>query len=386
MGVLRLEASRIQGWVGRAAVAAWHSFDVQIVIYAGLLAGLGLVMAYTNSYEQGISPLSPGSTFTRGLVWAALSIVAFTATAAVDYRWLRSFAWPIYGVNIGLLLVTLAIGTGVGGTARWVSVFGQQFQFSELAKILMAIVLAAFLAGRQDRLTSLGTIVGAGVIMGPPLVLVARQPDLGTSLVFAAMLIGTLFIAGASLRWLAVLGAAIIAIIPFAWSYLLQDYQKQRLISFLDPAADPQGSGYQVLQSVIAVGSGGFLGKGLTNGTQSQLDYLPVQSTDFVFAILTEELGFLGGLLVFTLFVALIWRVLLAAWRSQDPFGLAFGGAVASILLFQLLVNVGMVLGIMPVTGIPLPFITHGGASLVSIAVGLGIVESINLRHAKQTW
>jgi rod shape determining protein RodA len=386
MGVVRLEASRIQGWVGRAAVAAWRSFDVQIVIYAGLLAGLGLVMAYTNSYEQGISPLSPGSTFTRGLVWAALSIVAFTAAAAVDYRWLRSFAWPIYFLNIGLLLVTLAIGTGVGGTARWISVFGQQFQFSELAKILMAIVLAGYLAGRQGRLTSLGTIVGAGVIVGPPLVLVARQPDLGTSLVFAAMLIGTLFIAGASLRWLTVLGATIIGIVPFAWSYLLQDYQKQRLISFLDPTADPQGSGYQVLQSVIAVGSGGFLGKGLTNGTQSQLDYLPVQSTDFVFAILTEELGFLGGVLVFALFVALIWRVLLAAWRSQDPFGLAFGGAVASILLFQLLVNVGMVLGIMPVTGIPLPFITHGGASLVSIAVGLGIIESINLRQAKQTW
>jgi rod shape determining protein RodA len=386
MGVLRIEASRIQGWAGRAAIAAWHSFDVQLVIYAGLLGGLGLVMGYTNSYEQGIAPLTAGSTFTRGLMWAALSIVAFTAAAAVDYRWLRSFAWPIYVVNLGLLLVSLAIGTGVGGTARWVSILGMQFQFSELAKILMAIVLAGYLAGRQDRISNFGTIVGAAVIVAPPLVLVARQPDLGTSLVFAAMLTGTLFISGASLRWLTVLGAGIVAVIPFAWSYLLQDYQKQRLISFLDPAADPQGSGYQVLQSVIAVGSGGWLGKGLTNGTQNQLDFLPVQATDFVFAILTEELGFVGGMLVFALFVALIWRVLLAAWRSQDPFGLAFGGAVASMLLFQLLVNVGMVLGIMPVTGIPLPFITHGGASLVSIAVGLGVIESINLRQAKQRW
>lgn len=386
MGVLRLEASRIQGWVGRAAVAAWHSFDVQIVIYAGLLAGLGLVMAYTNSYEQGVAPLSAGSTFTRGVLWAAISIVAFAAAAAVDYRWLKSFAWPIYFVNIGLLLVTLAIGDGVGGSARWVYIFGMQFQFSELAKILMAVVLAGYLAGRQERIATLGTIVGAGLLVAPPLVLVARQPDLGTALVFAAILAGTLFVSGASLRWLIVIGAGVVAVIPFAWTYLLHDYQKQRLISFLDPTADPQGSGYQVLQSVIAVGSGGFFGKGLTNGTQSTLDYLPVQSTDFVFAILAEELGSIGGLLVFALFIALIWRVLAAAWRSQDPFGLSFGAAIASMLLFQLLVNVGMVLGIMPVTGIPLPFITHGGASLTSIAIALGVVESINLRQAKQTW
>ena len=178
----------------------------------------------------------------------------------------------------------------------------------------------------------------------------------------------------------------IIAAVPIAWTYILRDYQKGRLLSFLDPAADPQGSGYQLLQSQIAVGSGGLFGKGLTNGTQNALDFLPVQTTDFVFALLCEELGFLGAMLVLGLFIALIWRILLTAWRSQEPFGLAFAAGVASMLLFQIIVNVGMVIGVMPITGIPLPFITHGGASLISIAIGLGILQSINIRQTRAEW
>jgi rod shape determining protein RodA len=385
MGAIRLQQDRLK-WASQTAVAAWSAFDIQLVIYAGLLAGMGLVMAYTNSYEAGASPLSAGSTFTRGLVWAALAIVAFLIAAAFDYRWLKTFAWPLYFTNIGLLAVSLAIGSGVGGSARWVTIFGLQFQFSELAKVLMAVVLANWISSREAHIGGLVTILGALALVVPPIVLVALQPDLGTSLVFGAMLVGTLFISGASLRWLVVLGAGTVAAIPFAWTYLLRDYQKQRLISFLDPTADPQGSGFHVIQSMIAVGSGGLFGKGLTNGTQNQLDFLPVQSTDFVFSVLAEELGLVGALVVFLLFAALIWRVLLAAWRSEDTFGLAFAGAIASMLLFQLLVNVGMTIGIMPVTGIPLPFITHGGASLISIALGLGVLQSINLRQVRPKW
>ncbi len=385
MGAIRLQQDRLK-WASQTAVAAWSAFDVQLVIYAGLLAGMGLVMAYTNSYEAGVSPLSAGSTFTRGLVWAALAIVAFLVAAAFDYRWLKTFAWPLYCINIGLLAVSLAIGSGVGGSARWVTIFGMQFQFSELAKVLMAVVLANWISSREAQVGGLFTILGALALVVPPIILVALQPDLGTSLVFGAMLVGTLFISGASLRWLVVLGAGTVAAIPFAWTYLLRDYQKQRLISFLDPTADPQGSGFHVIQSMIAVGSGGFLGKGLTNGTQNQLDFLPVQSTDFVFSVLAEELGLVGAVVVFLLFAALIWRVLLAAWRSEDTFGLAFAGAIASMLLFQVLVNVGMTIGIMPVTGIPLPFITHGGASLISIALGLGVLQSINLRQVRPKW
>ncbi|KRT64689.1 MAG: rod shape-determining protein RodA, rod shape determining protein RodA [Chloroflexi bacterium CSP1-4] len=384
MGTLRLEPTRVQAWAARSATAVWNAFDVQLVIYALLLAVIGLLMAYTNS---GDTPLAAGSTFARGLIWLAIAIVAFALTAAFDYRWLKTFAWPLYFVNMGLLVTSLLIGDGVGGVARWVTIFGLQFQFSELAKILMIVVLANWIASRQGaRLHGLATIVGASVLVVPALVLVLMQPDLGTSIVFGAILVGTLFMAGASLRWLLVLGGAATASLPFIWSYVLLDYQRGRLLSFLDPKADPLGSGYHLIQSQIAVGSGGLFGRGITNGTQNQLDFLPVQSTDFVFAILSEELGFVGGLLVFALFVALLWRVLLVGWRAEDPFALAFAGGLASMILFQLLVNVGMVIGIMPITGIPLPFITHGGASLISIAVGLGILQSINLRQARPTW
>ena len=385
MGTVRLQQDRLK-WAGRAAVAAWGAFDIQLVIYASLLAGMGLLMAYTNSYEAGVSPLASGSTFVRGLVWAGLAIIAFLLAASFDYRWLKTFAWPLYFVNIGLLALSLAIGTGVGDTARWVTIAGMQFQFSELAKVLMAVVLANWISSREAQISGLFTILGAAALIVPPVVLVAMQPDLGTSLVFAAMLVGTLFVSGASLRWLAVGTGAIIAAIPFTWTYVLRDYQKQRLISFLDPTADPQGSGYHVIQSLIAVGSGGLFGKGLTNGTQNQLDFLPVQSTDFVFSILAEELGFIGAIVVFVLFAALLWRVMLVAWRSDDAFGLAFASAIASMLLFQVLVNVGMTIGIMPVTGIPLPFITYGGASLISTALGLGVLESINLRQVRPKW
>ena len=182
------------------------------------------------------------------------------------------------------------------------------------------------------------------------------------------------------------MAAAVIAMVPIAWTYLLRDYQKERLTSFLNPNPDITGSGYQLYQSQIAVGSGGWFGRGLTNGTQAQGDFLPVQTTDFVFSVLAEELGFIGAMVLFVLFVLLLWRVLVAGWRSRDPFGTLFAAGLASMVLFQLFVNVGMVMGIMPITGIPLPFVTHGGASLVSIAIGLGILQSINIRQTRAEW
>jgi rod shape determining protein RodA len=191
---------------------------------------------------------------------------------------------------------------------------------------------------------------------------------------------------GASLRWLAALAGVVVATIPFVWTYVLRDYQKQRLTAFLDPASDVQGAGYQLYQSQIAVGSGGLLGKGLTNGTQNQLDFLPVQESDFVGAIYLEELGFLGAIVLLLLFGALIWRLLVSGWRSRDPFGMMFAGGMAAMILFQLFVNLGMVIGIMPITGIPLPFVSHGGSSLISLAVGLGIVQSINIRQTRAEW
>ena len=386
MGVLRIEPARAQGWAARSIEAIWRAYDLQLTIYALLLAAIGLAMAYSNSVESGTAVMASGSTFVRGLMWAGLAIVVFAVATAFDYSWFRTFVWPLYFVNLGILTLTLAIGDGVGGVARWVAVGPFQVQFSEIAKILMIIVLAHYLAGRQNRLNSPLAILGACLLIGPPTVLVLLQPDLGTSLVFVAILGGMLFLTGASLRWLGVLTAVAIAVVPIAWTYVLKDYQKQRLISFLYPQADPQGSGYQLLQSQISVGSGGWAGKGLTNGTQDRGNFLPVQTTDFVFAKLGEELGFIGAIVVFVLFAVLIWRILVAGWRARDPFGLAMAAGLASMIFFQFVINVGMVIGVMPITGIPLPFVTHGGASLISLAFGLGVLQSMNIRQARAEW
>ncbi len=386
MGVLRAEPARFADLAGRSVAAAWRSYDFQLTIYAALLTAIGLTMAYTNSIERGQLVLGPESTFTRGLLWAGVASVVFVVATIFDYRWLRTLRWPVYAVNLGLLILTLAVGVGVGGASRWVTVGPLVFQFSELAKVLVVGVLAAYLAARRERLGALSVILGAILLVVPPLVLVMMQPDLGTSLVFGAIVAGMLFLTGASLLWLGILAAGALASLPILWNHVLLDYQRERILSFLDPASDPLGSGYQLFQAQIAVGSGGLFGKGLTNGTQNRLDFLPVQSTDFVFAILAEELGFIGGIVVLVLYAALIWRLLVAGWRSRDPFGTAFAGGMASIILFQVLVNIGMVVGLMPITGIPLPFITHGGASLTSLALGLGIVQSINLRQARADW
>jgi rod shape determining protein RodA len=386
MGVIRAEPARVTDWAARSVGAAWRAFDLQLVVYAALLVAIGLVMAYTNSVENGSTPLEAGTTFTRGLMWAGIAAIVFVLTTMFDYRWLKTLSWPAYALQLGLLVLTLAIGDGVGNSARWITLGPLTFQFSELAKILMIIVLANYLAGRSQRLDSIRTILGACVLVAPPLALVMLQPDLGTSLVFAAILIGMLWMSGASMKWLAAIAAAVIAMVPIAWTYLLRDYQKERLTSFLNPKPDITDSGYQLYQSQIAVGSGGWFGRGLTNGTQAQGDFLPVQSTDFVFSVLAEELGFIGAIVLFLLFILLLWRVLVAGWRSRDPFGTLFSAGIASMVLFQLFVNVGMVMGIMPITGIPLPFVTHGGASLVSIAVGLGILQSINIRQTRAEW
>lgn len=385
MGVIRAQPASVTNWAAKSVGAAWRAFDLQLTTYAALLVTIGLVMAYTNSVEGGAVPLEAGTTFSRGLMWAVIAAVVFILATAFDYRWLKTLAWPIYGVQLGLLVLTLLVGVGVGGSARWVEIGPLTFQFSEIAKILMIIVLANYLSTRRS-LDSLGAIVGACLLVAPPLGLVMLQPDLGTSLVFGGILAGMLWISGASLRWLTVLAGAAVAMVPIAWTYLLRDYQKERLSSFLDANPDLQGAGYQLYQSQLAVGSGGWIGKGLTNGTQTQGGFLPVQATDFVFATLAEELGFLGGAVLFLLFILLLWRVLVAGWRSNDAFGTLFAAGVASMILFQLVVNVGMVLGVMPITGIPLPFVTHGGASLVSMAAGLGILQSINVRQNRIAW
>ena len=384
MSILRDSPVSLRGWAPKAGWLAWRNYDFQMTTYAVLLTLFGLAMAYSNSVGSTHESLTITSPFVRSIMWGVIAVVVLGLTTVFDYRWLRSFAWPLYFINIGLLILTLRIGTGTGdaGTAaRWVVVAGFQFQFSELAKIIMVLVFAAFLADRQATIKSPWTVIGILIVLAPPWILVLMQPDLGTSLVLVATVAGLLFLSGASLFWLGTLATAVLAAIPFVWSRMA-DYQQARLVTLLNPWADPQGAGYQVIQAQTAVNAGGVAGKGLTNGAVA----LPVATTDFVWGVLAEELGLIGSIVVMILFVLLLWRMLACSWRAQEPFAMLLGAGMATMIFFQVAVNIGMVIGLVPVTGIPLPFISYGGASLVSLAAGLGTLQSANLRRERPEW
>jgi rod shape determining protein RodA len=367
-----------------AKARRWRAFDRQLLLYLLLLVGFGMVMGYSANY-QAVGGESGLSQTVKTLIWTGIGLTLFFVAASIDYHWLQTFATPIYVGVLALLFATVLVGKNLFGAQMSISVAGIDFQFSEIGKVLMVVVLAAFLASRRERIGRLSTIVGAGLLMALPTYLVYRQPDLGTALVFVAILLGMLFMSGAGIGWLALLGGATVALAPIAVG-ALEEYQRERLFCFLDPLADPQRACYQVVQALNAVGSGGLLGQGLTAGRQNQLGFLPVQSTDFIFTVVAEELGFIGGVILLGLFALLLWRVLSVGWGALDPFGANIAAGLGSLLLFQITVNIGMVTGIMPVTGIPLPFITYGGSSMISLLFGMGLLQSVRIHSWKPTF
>ena len=361
----------------------WRHFDIQLLVYVLLLIGFGVVMGYSAGYNDPDAGTGMSQTV-KTLIWAAIGLILFFVVASIDYHWLRTLTVPVYLAVLGLLAITMLIGTNLFGAQMSVTVAGLDFQFSEVSKVLMIVVLAAYLSARRERIGRLATILVAGALMAVPAFLVFRQPDLGTALVFVAILVGMLFMSGASLGWMGLIAAAVVGAAPVVVG-TLQEYQRQRLFCFLDPSADPQGACFQLVQALNAVGSGGWLGRGLTVGGEGQRGYIPVQSTDFIFTVVAEDLGFVGGVVVLALFGLLLWRILLVGWQARDAFGMLIAAGLASMLLFQVLVNIGMVIGAMPVTGIPLPFVTYGGSSLISLLFGLGILQSIRMRAHKPT-
>jgi len=356
-----------------------EQIDPFLLLATLLLIAYGLVVAYSSSFEDRATA-DPLGSVVKAVIFAALGLGLMAAVAYFDYAWFGVLAPLLYLLTIGLLILVLVIGHNILGGQRWVTIAGQKFQVSEFAKVLMIVVLAKWFADRHDRIGSPLVLLGALVLLVPPWALVYRQPDLGTSLVFVAIFFGMSFIAGVRLWQLATLVAVGIASFPLVWSFL-QGYQRARLTAFLDPYADPQGAGWNIIQSLIAIGSGETLGKGLTAGTQSPLGYLPIAESDFVFAGLAEDLGFVGALILFALFAVLLTAALRIAFRARDPFGTYLAGGVVAMLAFQIVVNVGMAMSLMPVTGIPLPFISHGGSSLLSICLALGMLQSVAMRR-----
>jgi rod shape determining protein RodA len=322
-----------------------------------------------------------GGPVARQLVYAAIGIGLMVLVARWDYRGWSALSPALYAGALILLIVVLAIGGPVFGSRRWISIAVVQFQPSEPAKLITIMLLARMLAAEGGRRLPGMTFLRSLVIAGVPAVLVFVEPDLGTSVVFIAAWFGMVYMAGAQLKHLALLIGAGLVALPFAMLALLRGYQLERIKVFLDPSRDPLGTGFNINQASISIGSGGFSGSGLFEGTQSKGGFLRTQTTDYVFSVLGEELGFIGAMLLFTLFIVLLLRGIRAVSRSRDPFGRLLATGIVVMILTQVFINVGVNVRLFPVTGIPLPFISQGGSSLISMFIAVGLLESILMRH-----
>ncbi|MDP2659385.1 MAG: rod shape-determining protein RodA [Dehalococcoidia bacterium] len=362
----------------------WRHFDYLLLLTSLLLLGYGLAMVYSAS----LSAAGPDQSFwdmpvARQGIFALAGMAAFVLAVVVDYRVLRNLAAPLYGFTALVLLAVVILGTISYGAKRWLDLGVNGLQPSELAKLVLIITLAKFFSQNEKNMNSLRVLLLSLAILVPPLVLIYLQPNLGTVIVFAVIWVGMAIMAGARPLHLGAMGLGALLSAPLAYSFLMQGYMRGRIQTFLNPASDPLGAGYNVIQAEISIGSGGLLGKGFAQGTQSQLHYLRIQFTDFIFSVIGEELGFIGAMVLFALFVFLLWRGLRVASKAQDAFGRLLATGIVSMLLFQVFLNIGVNLRILPVTGVPLPLISYGGSSLFTVLLSLGILESIIIRHKK---
>jgi rod shape determining protein RodA len=320
---------------------------------------------------------------TKQMLWISAGLVAMFLFAKIDYHKLIDFVPWAYGVCLVALLAVLVIGQKVLGARRWIKAGPMHFQPSEWVKLVLILAVARYFANLGGRSLSWKDIFKAFALVGIPLLLVLKQPDLGTSLTYTPILIAGLFLGGINLRQALILSTCGLALVAGVWSSgkLLKPYQKARLTSFINPDNDPRGTGYQLLQSKIAVGSGGVWGKGAEKGTQTQGDFLPIPHADFIFAAFSEEHGFVGALLVLLLYFLILMRLIQNAQTAADlPGSLIIMGLVA-VLTFQIAVNVGMVIGFMPVTGIPLPLMSYGGSSVLFTFLALGVAMNVRMRR-----
>lgn len=381
---LKLLRQRVQDRWGSAYAPVKH-LDPLLVVLAILLTGVGLVAIYSAKFtaltSQGRSPTEYISTQLIALV---IGLIAMVVAALIDYRYLRSYAAVLYGGAVVLLILTLTpLGTEINGSQRWILLGPLQLQPSEIAKVAVLVAVAAVLHEAKGE-PGLGS-VGAGLVLTlVPMGLVFLQPDLGTSIVFVWLTATLFLLGGVKARYLiSLIVAGFAGMIVALQTEMIQAYQLGRLTSFLD-ASDPalaQSGAFHTRQSLIAIGSGRFSGKGLFEGTQTALSYVPENHTDFVFTVIGEEFGFIGTSLTLALFLLLVWRGLRIAVVAKEPFGSLLAGGIVSMLTLQVFINVGMTIGIMPVTGLPLPFISYGGTSLIVWFAMIGLLLNIHMRR-----
>ncbi|TNF33109.1 MAG: rod shape-determining protein RodA [Gammaproteobacteria bacterium] len=343
--------------------------DALLLLGILLLTATGLVVLYSAGGQS--MELINRQTMRLGLAFAVLVVLAHVPSST-----LRFWSPWIYGLGILLLVLVLTIGDIGKGAQRWLDLGFIRFQPSEMMKLATPMMLAWFFADRVLPPSFKHLLIAAVLVLVPTL-LIAKQPDLGTALLIFAAGFFVVFLAGLSWRLMFALGLAGTALLPVLWHFM-HDYQRQRVLTFLDPQRDPLGAGYHIIQSQIAIGSGGVFGRGWLNGSQSHLDFLPEQSTDFIFAVFAEEFGLIGGILLLGLYIFIILRGLMIAAQGQDTYARLLGGSLSLTFTVYLFVNVGMVSGILPVVGVPLPLISYGGTSMVTLMAGFGMLMSIN--------
>ncbi len=349
---------------------AWLHLDVPLLTGILLLCGYGLFVLYSATGEDWGQIERQGARMGLGLL-------LMTAVAQFSPSRLRHWSPVLYGLGFMLLVAVLIAGEIGKGAQRWLDLGFFRFQPSELAKLAVPMMVAWFLAERPLPPHWL-RLIGAAVLILLPVLMIAKQPDLGTSLLVAAAGLFVVFLAGLSWRFILLMVVVAVPVALAMWEWGMHDYQRNRVLTFLDPERDPLGTGYHIIQSMIAIGSGGLYGKGWLEGTQSHLEFLPERHTDFILAVVSEELGFNGVALLFSLYLFVVMRGLFIAVRAQDAFGRLLAGALSLVFFLYVFVNAGMVSGLLPVVGVPLPLISYGGTSLVTLMVSFGILMSIH--------
>ncbi|MGI8588001.1 MAG: rod shape-determining protein RodA [Chloroflexia bacterium] len=384
----RVTASQIslgtQTWVRR-----WATFDFVLLIATLAACGFGVAMVYSATHGTDPASISWDNTAVRHAFYATVGLALMFMLTRFEYHMLASFVWPLYVGMLGLLGLTTLIGHSSGGASRWINTGLIPIQPSEITKLVLALTLAKYLSDNQKRVGSLRVYIGSIVIAALPMALIFSQPDLGTAMVCG--FIWLVMVIAAGVRRLLLVGSFVIALpAGFAiWTYLLKSspktfgYMQDRLLIFLHPESDPLGQGYNILQSRISIGTGGLFGQGFLAGTQSQLHFLKVQYADFIFSVVAEEFGLIGAVALVALLYVIVARYLHVAIQSPDSFGSLIAVGLAAWLGMHIFVNVGMNLGLMPVVGIPLPFISYGGSSLLSLLIAQGLIQSIALRSRK---
>lgn len=352
--------------------------DFTLIFLVTGLCILGLLVIYSTTHQENINEGVMQIT-RRQLIHILTGFFFCLLVTIIDYHDIVKIAIPLFFLSLIMLVYVIFFGKNVGGSRRWIQLAGFEFQPAEFAKITLIIFLADFLNKQKEEIPNFLYFSLPFFFTGILMLLIYKQPDLGTAIVFFAITLLMIFIAGISWKYIIAVFIILVSLFPIGWSFL-KDYQKSRLLLFLNPEMDPLGAGYNIIQSKVAIGSGGLFGQGLFSGIQSQLKFLPAQHTDFVFAVIGEELGFMGALLLISLFILVLWKGIRIAQEAPDILGTLIATGVTSFMFIHILINVGMSMGLMPATGLPLPFISHGGTFMITNFIGIGLLLNIHLR------